>query len=199
MSVVFQIDASAAEGVKKGLGELQAKTPQVLKNAINSTAKKMRVRMVEQAQKSYTVKKARFNKATTIKNATVRSMTATITAKGEPMELKDFKTSPATPPAKQKRGRSTRARVYSSSQLKPLEKNGIKAFVTRFRNGHVSVAQRRTKKRLPIKVLFSTSIPHMIGNEEKVMEVIMPDIQRVYGDEVSAQMKKIIDKARRTP
>ena len=37
MSVVFQIDASAAEGVKKGLGELQAKTPQVLKNAINST------------------------------------------------------------------------------------------------------------------------------------------------------------------
>ena len=78
-------------------------------------------------------------------------------------------------------------------------KNGIKAFVTRFRNGHVSVAQRRTKKRLPIKVLFSTSIPHMIGNEEKVMEVIMPDIQRVYGDEVSAQMEKIIDKARRTP
>ena len=129
MSVVFQIDASAAEGVKKSLGELQAKTPQVLKNAINSTAKKMRVRMVEQAQKSYTVKKARFNKATTIKNATVRSMTATITAKGEPMELKDFKTSPATPPAKQKRGRSTRARVYSSSQLKPLEKNGIKALI----------------------------------------------------------------------
>ena len=196
MSVLFRIDTSSVAAVQSGLGELRAKTPQVLKNAVNATAKKMRLRMVEQAQKSYTVKKARFNKAATIKNATVRSLTATITAKGEPMELKDFKTSPATP-AKQKRGSRTRAKVYSTSQLKPLEKNGIKAFVTRFKNGHVSVAQRRTKKRLPIKVLFSTSIPHMIGNEEKVMEVIMPDIQRVYGEEVSTQMEKLIEKARR--
>ena len=91
----------------------------------------MRVRMVEQAQKSYTVKKARFNKATTIKNATVRSMTATITAKGEPMELKDFKTSPATPPAKQNRGRRRRTRDNSSSKLKPMEKNGSTTFGTR--------------------------------------------------------------------
>lgn len=197
MSAIIQLDTSAVSEVKRGLGELQAKTPQVLKNAVNSTAKKMRLRMIEQAQKSYTVKKARFSKATTIKNATVRTLTATITASGSPMELKDFKTSPATPPSKQKRGSRTRARVYSSSQLKPLEKNGIKAFVTRFKNGHVSVAQRRTKKRLPIKVLFSTSIPHMIGNEEKVLEIILPDIQQVYGEEVSAQMEKVINKARR--
>lgn len=191
MSAQIFIDIGNISAIQKGLGDMQSKTPQVLKNAVNGTAKKMRLRLVEQAQKAYTIKKARFNKATTIKNATVRNLTATITAKGEPMELKDFKTSPATP-SKPKKNKRTRARVYSSSQLKPLEKNGIKAFVTRFKNGHVSVAQRRTKKRLPIKVLFSTSIPHMIGNEEKVYEVILPDIERAYGEEVSNQMEKII-------
>ena len=37
----------------------------------------------------------------------------------------------------------------------------------------------------------------MIGNEEKVLEIILPDIQQVYGEEVSAQMEKVINKARR--
>ena len=32
----------------------------------------------------------------------------------------------------------------------------------------------------------------MIGNEEKVYEVILPDIERAYGEEVSNQMEKII-------
>ncbi len=194
--IVIRVDASAVTRAQKELSGVKGKVPQALKSAVNTTAKQVRERLVAQAQKAYTVKAGRLKKAVTIKNANVRNLTAVITARGKPMELKDFKTSPASPPKKQRKRAKTRAKVYSVSQLKPLEKNGIKAFVTRFKNGHVSVAQRRTKKRLPIKVLFSTSIPHMIGNEEQVYQIILPDVQRVYGDEVSKQFEKLFAKLR---
>ena len=54
--------------------------------------------------------------------------------------------------------------------MKPLEKDGIKAFVTKFASGHVAVAQREGKERYPIKVLYSMAVPMMIGNEKKVMK-----------------------------
>lgn len=194
--IVIKVDASAVTRAQKELSGVKGKVPQALKSAVNTAAKQARERLVAQAQKAYTVKAGRLKKAVTIKNANVRNLTAVITARGKPMELKDFKTSPASPPKKQRKRAKTRAKVYSVSQLKPLEKNGIKAFVTRFKNGHVSVAQRKTKKRLPIKVLFSTSIPHMIGNEEQVYQIILPDVQRIYGDEVSKQFEKLFAKLR---
>lgn len=198
MSSNIYLDRNAIQTVQKNLGEYQSKAPQVLKNAINATAKQMRKQLIDKAQKSYTVKSGRFNKATTIKNATLRNLTATITAKGSPMELKDFKVSPSKPDNKPQKNKQTKAKVYSKNRMKPLERNGIKAFVVRFKNDHISVAQRRTKKRFPIKVLYSTSIPHMIGNENEVFKEIIPKIHSVYGDQVSAQMEKMLDKIRRT-
>lgn len=198
MSSNIYIDASAITKIQKGLGEFQSKTPQVLKNAVNETAKQMRKLMIERAQKVYTVKSRRFNKATTIKNATTRNFTAVITSKGSPMELKDFKVSPAKPQTEPNPRGKTKAKVYNSSQMKSLERNGIKAFVTQFKNGHISVAQRRTKARLPIKVLYSTSIPHMVGNENEVFKLIIPEVHKVYGEQISTQMQKMIDRIRRT-
>lgn len=198
MSANIYLDASAANVVANRLGEMKRKTPQVLKTAVNNTAKRMREKMVEKAQEAYVVKKGRFNKAVTIKKATTRNLTAVIKATGKPMELIEFKTSPAKPPSNHSRKSRTRARVYSSSQLKPLEKNGIKAFVTQFKSGHVAIVQRRTKKRLPVKTLFSTSVPKMVGNEEKVLKLIITDVHNAYGEEVRIQLEKVIERLGRS-
>lgn len=194
--IKFEIEKNAIETISKNLLEVSEKSPNALKNAINMTARSARKLLVEQAQSAYTVKSGRFNKATKITNATTRNLTAIITAKGSPMELKDFKVSPASPPKSYNPKGTTKAKVYSDSVLKPLELRGIKAFVVKFSNGHVSVAQRRTKARLPIKTLFSTSIPKMIGNEKAVYGIIEPKIQEILNQSVEKQIERILQKAR---
>ena len=103
---------------------------------------------------------------------------------------------------------TTRARVYNSGSLKELKKGDIKAFVSYFaynkkdkkgnltgKTGyHIFIGQRMTKKRLPIKVLYSNSIPKMIGNEEKVFEIVTPGINEDFEREISKQMQKLFDK-----
>ena len=207
---MINIDIRPVVEFQNGITKLEQKTPNAIKNAINATAKQARNRMVKQAQKAYSVKSARFNKATKIKNANKYNFTAVITAKGSPLQLMDFAVNPRKPPLqKGKQSNSTtKAKVYSSGSLKELKKGDIKAFVNGFaynkkdKKGnltgetgvHIFVGQRLTKKRLPIKVLYSNSIPKMIGNEEKVFEIVTPGINEDFEREVSKQMQKLFDK-----
>lgn len=240
---MIQIDIRPIIEFQAGLTIMEQKTPNALKNAINAVAKSARTRMVKQAQKAYSVKSARFNKATKIKKADADNLTAVITAKGSPMELMDFTVNPKKPaykphpkivkqkkeeqedlitrltkpikyhrPYHHKGGKrssaTTKAKVYSSGSLKELKKGDIKAFVNYFayekkdkrgnptgKTGyHFFVGQRLSKKRLPIKVLYSNSIPKMIGNEEKVFEIVTPQINSDFEREISKQMQKLFDK-----
>jgi hypothetical protein len=192
--IIFEVEKGAIEKISKNLSEVWMKSPQALKNAVNQTARQARKLLADKAKDAYTVKAGRFNKAMTIKNATTRNPTAIIIAKGSPMELKDFRVSPNKPGYNPKG--TTRAKVYSSSVLKALEIRGIKAFVVQFRSGHVSVAQRVGQDRLPIKTLYSTSIPKMIGNEKEVYGVIEPKIQEILDRCVQVQVEKIISRMR---
>lgn len=209
---MIQIDIRPIIEFQSGLTSVEQKTPNALKNAINAVANNARTRIVKQAQKAYSVKTARFNKATKIKKAGANNLTAIITAKGSPMELMDFAVNPRKPQKGGKRSSATtKAKVYSSGSLKELKKGDIKAFVNYFsfakkdRRGnstgkignHFFVGQRLTKKRLPIKVLYSTSIPKMIGNEEKVFEIVTPQINSDFEREISKQMQKLFDKLNR--
>lgn len=191
--ITYEYDAKTLAEVEKKLGSLKSEAPKALKNAINATAKQARKDLATEAQKTYVVKSGRFNRAMTIKNATTGTLEATIKATGAPMELKDFKISPATARTGANRPNITKAKVLSSGSLKGLQKGGIKAFVTKFRSGHASVAQRRGSARLPIKVLFSNSIPKMLGNEKKVYKVVKPTIEQNLQDNINKQVKKILE------
>ena len=190
----FEINHNQINQICKNLSHVRNGVPLALKNAINNTAKEARVLLLDQAQKAYAVKKGRFNKSATIKKATAYNLTAIINIKGSPMELKDFKVSPATVPKTFIKGKQTKAKVISSNQMKSLEINGIKAFIVRFASGHVTVAQRRGAERLPIKTLYSTSIPKMIGNEVKVYGIVAPKISTIYQTEVQKAVEKLASK-----
>ena len=190
----FVIEHNQINQICNKLSHIRNCTPMALKNAINNTAKEARVLLLEQAQKTYAVKKGRFNKSATIKKATGYNLTAVINIKGSPMELKDFKVSPATVPKTFVKGRQTKAKVISSNQMKSLEINGIKAFIVKFASGHVTVAQRQGAERLPIKTLYSTSIPKMIGNEARVYGIVAPKINTIYQTEVQKAVEKLASK-----
>ena len=135
-------------------------------------------------QKTYTIKSGGFNKSMTIKKANYSNLEGIIESKGKPIELIKYRYS--------KGKKTTKARVLQSSGLKSLEKNGIKAFVTKFANGHASIAQRRGKERLPIKILFSNSIPMMIGNEKRVYGIVEPEINDYLRKKLDYHISKVL-------
>lgn len=191
--ITYEYDNKTLAQVEKKLGELKSEASKALKNAVNATAKQARKELAGTAQNTYEVKSGRFNKAMKIKNATKSRLEATIKAKGKPMELKDFKVSPASVKTGADRPKMVKAKVISSGSLKKLQKGDIKAFVVKFSSGHAAVAQRKGEEKLPIKTLYSNSIPKMIGNEKKVYGIVKPNIENNLRDNVNKQVAKILE------
>ncbi len=191
--IQIEYDRNMLAKIERRLGRMKSEAPKVLKNAINQTAKQARKDLATEAQKTYVVKSGRFNKAMKIKNATAGSLEATIKATGAPMELKDYKVSPATARTGGKRPSITKAKVLAAGSMKGLQKGDIKAFVTKFTSDHASVAQRRGASRLPVKVLFSNSIPKMLGNERRVYGIVRPSIEQHLRENVEKQVRKVLE------
>lgn len=60
---------------------------------------------------------------------------------------------------------------------------------------HKMVVQRRGKNRYPLRVLYSNSVPKMIGNYERVYGVIEPHIRENLMNNLVAEIKKVVSKA----
>ncbi len=182
--VIVQVDDSL-HNIEKRLGALSYKAPKVLVKSINDTATWARREFAQEAKKTYTIKSGGFNRSMKIKKANYSSLEAIISSEGAPIELKQFKYSAGK--------KTTKAQVITSGGLKELQRNGIKAFVATFASGHTTIAQRRGSERLPIKVLFSNSIPMMLGNEKRVYGIVEPKIQEKLDEYISKHIKKVLE------
>ena len=87
---------------------------------------------------------------------------------------------------------AARGKVLKASGLKSLQKGNLKAFITKFGSGHVSVVQRKGTSRLPLKKLLSPSIPTMVGNEAKVYGIVKPNIEKNLQENIQKQIDKIL-------
>ena len=193
-SVITIDDESQIAYIQMRLGALNDQAPKVLARAINDTAKQARKKLVDKAQETYVVKTGRFNKAMTIKTANQNRLAATITTKGAPMELHDFKVSPSGRPSSSNLPDTVKGKVVAANSLKSLQKGNIKAFITAFASGHITVAQRTGPSRLPIKTLMSVSIPQMIGSEAHVYGILQPEIAETLQRNDDAEIEKMIKK-----
>ena len=177
--------------IERRLGQFKAKAPKVMCKSINDTAKWARRELAKEARKTYTVKQGRFYKNMAIKNARYSNLEATIQSEGAPMKLVEFKYSAGK--------KTTKAQVKLNGGLKALEKGGIKAFVNKISSksqsgrGHTGIAQRIGPERLPIKELFSNSIPVMIGNEKEVYGIVEPEIEKKLMQYVESHIKKVLE------
>lgn len=192
----FQSDASV-DRVAEMLGSLSDQARPALKKALNATARDARKLLANKAQETYAIKIGGFNKNAKIQNATNGKLFATIRVSGAANELKSFKVSPASYKTGANRPDIIKGKVLQASGLKNLEKGGIKAFVVKFASGHTTVAERTGAKRLPIKVLYSPSIPSMIGSK-RVYEVLRPEIGEMLQREISKQITKTLGKENAT-
>ncbi len=191
--IEINYDENMLAQVERKLGQMKSEAPKALKNAINQTAKQARKDLAIEAQKTYTVKTGRFNKAMKIKNATPTRLEATIRATGKVMGLKDFKVSPAKIQTGKNRPEVVKAKVLKSRSMKPLKMGKLKAFVTKFSSGHVAVVQRRGEERTPIKTFSANSIPVMLKNERRVYGVVKPHIMQNLKQNVEIQVRKILE------
>lgn len=192
--ISFQVDEDMLKVIEDALGDLKDKSRQVLKNAVNATAKQAKADLAKKAQETYAVKKTRFTKAMRTTNATQGRPEATIHITGAQMELKDFKVSPATFKTGKARPSVTKAKVLLSSSLKGLAKSDNKAFLAKFSNGHVSVVQRRGRKRFPLKKLLSNSIPKMVGSQRRVYGIVEPEIYDNLMENIQKEIRKVLKK-----
>ena len=187
----FELDEDLLQTVEDALGSMKSESRRVLKNAVNATARDAKKGLAKKAQETYAVKQGRFTKAMKTQNATLSDPTATINVTGEQMELKDFKVSPATYKTGPDKPDILKAKVLLSSSLKGLMKSSNKAFLVKFRDGHVSVAQRYHKSRYPIKKLLSNSIPTMIGSKERVFGVLEPEIYDTLMGNIIKEIERV--------
>lgn len=187
----FEFDEDLLHTIEDALGSMKSESRRVLKNAVNDTARDAKKDLAKKAQETYAVKQGRFTKAMKTQNATLSDPTATINVTGEQMELKDFKVSPATYKTGPDKPDILKAKVLLSSSLKGLIKSNNKAFLVKFRSGHVSVAQRYYKSRLPIKKLLSNSIPTMIGSKERVFGVLEPEIYNTLMGNIIKEIERV--------
>lgn len=165
---VLVIDTDAElEKIMRRLDTLseQLKAPDVLKRALNTTARKVRRQLAKDAAERYTLEqKNAFTKESKVLSANTSTLTATVLAKGPMRDIMDFMTQPNTASG------AAAAKILNSASMKPLEMSkdnkNLKAFVARFRSGHTAIVQRRGAARLPVKKLLSPAVPHMMGNEE---------------------------------
>ena len=185
----------AVRYAEKELGEYAKKAPQVVRTAINNTAKDARKMLLERAKETYAVKNTAFTgksgSAMQIKRATTSRMQAKLHSEGSPIDLFKFKSSPSRYVTGDARPSSTRAKALRANSLKDLKVDTRWAFVARFKSGHITLAQRLGKERLPIKTLYSQSIPQMIGDEKRVYNIVSPEIEKLLYKNIQAGIAKI--------
>ena len=167
--------------------------PNILKNAINATARKVRKQITKDAAGVYAIKDKAILKQ--------KDLTATIRSRGPMQDIMAFMTRPNTATG------AAAAQVLQSGSMKLLEANGLKAFVTTFASGHTAIVQRhppaeystgrgsRSQKygeradMTKIKKLLSPAVPHMLGNEE-----VMAQAEQMTFSVLEAEVQKRIDK-----
>ena len=178
----------------------QIAAPNILKNAINSTARKVRKQLVKDAKGEYAIKNTKIltdesEGGPKVLTATTASMSAGIRSRGPMQEIMSFMTRP-----NQGTGAAA-AQVLASGSMKPLEMNGLKAFLATFvnenskgeRTEHTAIVQRRGRERLPLKKLMSPAVPHMLGNENVRAQAEALAYETLQG-EIDKRVQKVLGK-----
>lgn len=208
IETIVQIDTEAQiKAITGRLGELgdQKAAAKILRNSVNSAARKARQQMIKSAAAEYAVKDKKALKDEAQggpKVYTAKGETgATIRSRGPMQDIMAFMTRPNTATS------AAAAQVLKGGSMKPLEANGLKAFVTTFASGHTAIVQRhppaeystgrgtRSQKygdqadMTKIKKLLAPAMPMMMGKE-----AVMGDVESRVNEILDAEVQKRIDK-----
>lgn len=127
--------------ISQELGDLHAKAPQVLANALNATGRRASTLIKNAIKKRYTYgRKDKLKDIALSQKASKANPSATISVTSDAPHLSDFKIEPKQPSSSDYG--AVKAQVFKSGNMTAIEGNGVKAFIARFSNGKVAVVQR---------------------------------------------------------
>lgn len=203
--VHFQVDVQDLTQIESALGRMKDKTKYVLRAAINATAKQTVALLTEEANREYYISKAKVRKTLSVRNATVATLAATVTSAESVNELYDFKVSPRTyvrggGVVGGYKGNVRRDRAAANLVLRPgAGGDQYKAFIVKYRSGHVTVGQRVPGKRMKsnpdkefVKSLLSPATPNMLGYEEGVYGVVEPQMYDMLQQSIQEQIQRFL-------
>lgn len=203
--VHFLVNMQDLTRIEAALGMMKDKTRYVLRAAINATAKQTIMLLSDEANKEYYISKAKVKKTLSVKNATVRNLTAIVTSQDPVNELYDFRVIPRTyvrgggVPGGYK-GNVRRDKDAAQLELRPgAAGDQYKAFVVKYRSGHVTVGQRVPGKQMKskpdkefVKTLLSPSTPNMLGYEKGVYGMVEPQMYDMLQKSIQEQIQRFL-------
>lgn len=180
MQISTDVDDQNMKQIKKLLKQLGNKGPDVLRMAINDTARKARAGIPKNVSKIYTIKQKDFKQFETVQFATKARLTAKINIKSQVLTVyKYFQSKPNVPGIG---GKGARIKVMKNSSFS--EVGTPKLFVATMRSGHTGVFQRRPGKKRgehkEIREMLGPSAPNMVYN--RINGVYDEEYQRELND-----------------
>lgn len=204
--ITYQVDMEDLTRIEAELGMVKDKTKAVMRTAINDTAKQTMQLLIVKAAQKYSIKDRQAVKKTlTLEKAKMSNLTATITSQGRVNELYNFRVNPniyvrgGGIPGGYK-GKVLRSNRGKKLVLKPGEDGDeYKAFIVRYKNGHMTVGQRVPGKRMKsnpkkefVKSLLSPSVPKMLGGESGVYREINADVHKMLFNNIQKQILRYL-------
>lgn len=205
--ITFRVEMGSLAEIEAALGMAKDKSKQVLKTAINNTAKETVNLLINTAKETYAIREKReIKKTLSLDKAKISNLTATITSKGRVNELYNFKVTPniyvrgGGVPGGYK-GKVVKSNAHGKKLiLKPgADGDEYKAFIVKYRSGHMTVGQRVLGKRMKsnpqkefVKSLLSPSVPKMLGNEQGVFGIVQPKMYNMLQRNIQSQIQRFL-------
>lgn len=200
----YHVDVGDLTEIERALGMQKDKSKQVLKAAINDTVKETDKLLATEANKRYYIKKTKVKKTLSKKKATVSKLEGLVTSTGGANELYDYKVTPRAynphnRPKAGHKGNVNRMNQAKNLYLRPGQKDQYKAFVAKYKSGHVAIAQRVPGTRMrhepnkeALKNLLSLSTPKLLGEEQGVYGVVEPQMYDILEQSIERELQRIL-------
>lgn len=204
----FRVDMEDLAEIISSLGKTKNKSKIVLRDAINNTAKHLRRRLPEAAGDRYNIKRvSRLRKGIDVKKARVGDLVAIVSSRGRPNDLYDFRVAPRAYNPRNRPRLGHRVNVVRGNKEDYLmrrpssTRDKYRAFVVKFKSGHISVAQRVPGTRMrsnamkeQIKNIYSPSTPSMLGYELGVYGKLGEETREVLNQEIRKQIIRHLER-----
>lgn len=197
--IYIRVDTEELESAIRDLNIPKSKLNNILKIAINRTARQVKNWLPEEVEDRYYIKRmGKIKSGLKMKGAKVSNPVAHIISNGHANDLYDFNVTsrrynPSNRPPMGHNANVLRANSPMSLMLKPNAKGDkYRAFVVKYKSGHIAIAQRVPGTRMRdkphkegIKNLYSISTPAMLGYEKGVMAKVSPKTEELLASEVA--------------
>lgn len=160
--------------------------------ALNSTATTVRAEAARKIGREYNIKIGAAKSQMTITRANRGRVKALITASGRPIPLVEFDARPTGPHSGGPKGRDVSVKIKGQRKLVRA------AFIATMKGGHrgvfVRVASGKGGARLPIKELFSLSLPAAFS-QKQIMDALLSVASERFAETLRQEMRYVLLKA----